>query len=197
MDREAWHAAIHGVAKSWTRLSNWTELNWVGKTENVLSISNEGNLTKRTSYLDGKAKPKGAGWDRRRGEWASEGEAVEGPGLEPHGLSPAGVRLEGAVLPPLQLLETRAEIWPRGHVPLLPPQLYVCEKGLLLAETPDVTVKKAWKHRGWRLSVAYRADMGGNGDREQIGKWPSQWLKYKQQLRIRICKYFTKFKGKT
>ena len=28
MDREAWRAAIHGVAKSWTRLSDWTELNW-------------------------------------------------------------------------------------------------------------------------------------------------------------------------
>ena len=28
MDREAWPAAIHGVAKSWTRLSDWTELNW-------------------------------------------------------------------------------------------------------------------------------------------------------------------------
>ena len=28
MYREAWHAAIHGVAKSWTRLSDWTELNW-------------------------------------------------------------------------------------------------------------------------------------------------------------------------
>ena len=28
MDREAWHAVIHGVAKSRTRLSNWTELNW-------------------------------------------------------------------------------------------------------------------------------------------------------------------------
>ena len=27
MDREAWHAAVHGVAKSWTRLSDWTELN--------------------------------------------------------------------------------------------------------------------------------------------------------------------------
>ena len=26
MDREAWHAAIHGVTKSWTWLSNWTEL---------------------------------------------------------------------------------------------------------------------------------------------------------------------------
>ena len=28
IDREAWRAAIHGVAKSQTRLSDWTELNW-------------------------------------------------------------------------------------------------------------------------------------------------------------------------
>ena len=28
MDREAWHAAVHGVAKSRTWLSNWNELNW-------------------------------------------------------------------------------------------------------------------------------------------------------------------------
>ena len=27
MDREAWRAAVHGVAKSWTQLSDWTELN--------------------------------------------------------------------------------------------------------------------------------------------------------------------------
>ena len=35
MDREAWGAAVHGVAKSQTWLSDWTELNW---TENWLSI---------------------------------------------------------------------------------------------------------------------------------------------------------------
>ena len=29
MDREAWHAVVHGVTKSPTRLSNWTELNWI------------------------------------------------------------------------------------------------------------------------------------------------------------------------
>ena len=28
MDREAWNAAVRGDTKSWTRLSDWTELNW-------------------------------------------------------------------------------------------------------------------------------------------------------------------------
>ena len=32
MDREAWRAEIHRVAKSRTQLSDWTELNWTGKT---------------------------------------------------------------------------------------------------------------------------------------------------------------------
>ena len=29
MDREAWHAAVHGVTKSWTQVSDWTELNYI------------------------------------------------------------------------------------------------------------------------------------------------------------------------
>ena len=38
MDREAWRAAIHGVAKSWTRLSDWTELNWMTNYVEHLSM---------------------------------------------------------------------------------------------------------------------------------------------------------------
>ena len=43
VDREAWRAAIHGVAKSRTRLSDWTELNWrtgkVKESENHWVVS--------------------------------------------------------------------------------------------------------------------------------------------------------------
>ena len=38
MDREAWHAAVHGVAKSQTRLSDWTELNWYLQVKNKYCI---------------------------------------------------------------------------------------------------------------------------------------------------------------
>ena len=37
IDREAWRATIHGVTKSRTRLSNWTELNW-GTTDQIANI---------------------------------------------------------------------------------------------------------------------------------------------------------------
>ena len=38
MDREAWHVAVHGVAKSQTQLSGWTELNWTDTP--IISIHN-------------------------------------------------------------------------------------------------------------------------------------------------------------
>ena len=31
--REAWHTAVHGVTKSWTRLNDWIELNWPSASE--------------------------------------------------------------------------------------------------------------------------------------------------------------------
>ena len=37
MDREVWHAAVHGVTKSWTRLSNGTKLTeLIGKKSKLL-----------------------------------------------------------------------------------------------------------------------------------------------------------------
>jgi len=36
MDREAWHAVVHGITKSRTRLSNWTELNWVQHFHSII-----------------------------------------------------------------------------------------------------------------------------------------------------------------
>ena len=39
VDREAWHAPIHGVTKSRTRLSDWTELNWNWKKKNCADES--------------------------------------------------------------------------------------------------------------------------------------------------------------
>ena len=39
VDREAWRAVVRGIAKSWTRLSNWAELNWIFSSLNELSFS--------------------------------------------------------------------------------------------------------------------------------------------------------------
>ena len=43
MDREAWRAAIHGVANSRTRLSTWTELNWTEYS--IIHSSVDGHLS--------------------------------------------------------------------------------------------------------------------------------------------------------
>ena len=48
MDREAWRAAVHGVAKSRTRLSDWTELNW---TEEEKSYKNFSWLQENTEFI--------------------------------------------------------------------------------------------------------------------------------------------------
>ena len=50
MDREAWHAAIHGVAKSQTRLSDWTELNWT-KAMFIESVMLSSHLIPRRPLL--------------------------------------------------------------------------------------------------------------------------------------------------
>ena len=39
MDGEAWRAAVHGVTKSWTRLSDWTELNHLLSTKENLDTT--------------------------------------------------------------------------------------------------------------------------------------------------------------
>ena len=45
MDRKAWHVTVHGVTKRQTQLSDWTELNWKGKTKNVKMKSKMPYLT--------------------------------------------------------------------------------------------------------------------------------------------------------
>ena len=44
MDREAWHAAVHGVTKSWTWLNDWTELNWLKKLASIPIVGSTGIL---------------------------------------------------------------------------------------------------------------------------------------------------------
>ena len=51
MDREAWHDAVHEVAKSRTRLSDWTELNWII----VLDVDLEATLVQGFIRLESKS----------------------------------------------------------------------------------------------------------------------------------------------
>ena len=54
MDRQAWHDAVHGVAKSQTQLSDWTELDWTNieyttnKDSSVAGINIHFNLVNTT-----------------------------------------------------------------------------------------------------------------------------------------------------
>ena len=61
MDREVWRAAIHGVAKSQTRLSDWTELNWTdffNKEGRKEKRGEEGRTTEEKQKKKGKEKLK-------------------------------------------------------------------------------------------------------------------------------------------
>ena len=51
MDREIWRAAIHGVAKSRTRLSDWTELNWMGTTKSYVTDLEMGQSAKKDKSI--------------------------------------------------------------------------------------------------------------------------------------------------
>ena len=44
MDREAWRAVVHGVTKSWTQLSDWTELNILNKQSTRMYYAAQGNI---------------------------------------------------------------------------------------------------------------------------------------------------------
>ena len=64
MDREAWRAAVHGVAKSQTRLSDWTELNWLFFISRIFFKSEWGSWNKEAPCLphiwDASGSPFGA-----------------------------------------------------------------------------------------------------------------------------------------
>ena len=81
MDREAWRATVHGVTKSWTRLSDWTELmqqkglpRWLSGKESACSAGDVGLI------LDLGWSPGGGKWkptpvfllgQSRRGAWCA------------------------------------------------------------------------------------------------------------------------------
>ena len=58
MDREAWHALVHGVKKSQTRLSDWTKLNWKGVS---MDRGEKGTRRKRTGKRFGSQIANGFG----------------------------------------------------------------------------------------------------------------------------------------
>jgi len=50
MDREVWHASVQGVTRTWTWLSDWTELNWWGWKRRVEKLAWNSTLKKLRSW---------------------------------------------------------------------------------------------------------------------------------------------------
>ena len=69
IDREAWHAAVHGVAKSRPWLSNWTELNR-GIQAHVLTVElRVPNITRNVPFPPSNSKPCLTQDSLRRADW--------------------------------------------------------------------------------------------------------------------------------
>ena len=81
MDREAWRAAIHGVAKSWTRLSDWKELTHFWERESgwrgLLRNHGRGNSGQNVSFVDRGTKMGEAELYRAGGETPAPGTVIE------------------------------------------------------------------------------------------------------------------------
>ena len=54
MHREAWHAAVHGVTKSWTWLSNWTESLLIKYPSTLLARHQVANIWKKGHQIQAK-----------------------------------------------------------------------------------------------------------------------------------------------
>ena len=64
MDREAWCAAVHRVTKSWTWMSNWTELNWYPYTKE--KFKHRDTHTEDTMWKDRRYTASSQGTTKRR-----------------------------------------------------------------------------------------------------------------------------------
>ena len=67
MDREAWRAAIHGVTKSWTRLSDWTELNWTELNSLLWGFPGGSVVKNPTIMQERQGSIPGLGWSPEEG----------------------------------------------------------------------------------------------------------------------------------
>ena len=70
MDREAWHAVIHGITKSRTWLSDWTELNWTELNFCLITMNSWNSASNILSFLKG-CSVKGLGHFPSPSNWAN------------------------------------------------------------------------------------------------------------------------------